>query len=69
MLFRAVHLVVDYIITLLPKVTHRSAEISNILLDFSREAVSIHPERFLTVHGTNLLRDAFLNPHIVSKVA
>lgn len=64
--FCTVHLVVDYIIALLPRVVHHSHELGNLLLQFSREAVTIYPEPFLTEHGRRLLLDAF--QHLVSAI-
>ncbi|KAF5327404.1 hypothetical protein D9619_003951 [Psilocybe cf. subviscida] len=59
-----VHLVVDYIIALLPKVTDPSGEMRTLLLEFSREAVTIHPEPFLTEYGRCVLLRAFSSRHI-----
>ncbi|KAF5327405.1 hypothetical protein D9619_003950 [Psilocybe cf. subviscida] len=60
-----VHLVVDYIIALLPRVIYHSRLMGTLLLEFSREAVTIYPEPFLTEHGRRLLLDAFSNQHLV----
>jgi hypothetical protein len=64
----AVNLVVDFIIALLPKVTDHSEEMKNILLEFSREVVTIHPEPFLTDIGHRQLLQAFSNSLMVSLI-
>ncbi|KAF5327406.1 hypothetical protein D9619_003953 [Psilocybe cf. subviscida] len=61
----AVHLVVDYIITSLPKITDRSEDLENLVLEFTREAVTTHPEPFLTEYGKGLLLKAISDSQIV----
>lgn len=40
----------------------------NLLLEFSQEAVIIHPEPFLTDHGSRVLAHALSNPIIVKLI-
>ncbi|KAF5326734.1 hypothetical protein D9619_003948 [Psilocybe cf. subviscida] len=59
-----VPLIVDYLIALLPKITYWTVELELELLQFSREAVAIHSEPFLTTFGFRQLLKGFSNPYV-----